>query len=258
MTVLLAPETEFEAARRLPSDSIRSIVQARDALGPIRMPPDPFALLDVPLEGCRPSMESIAAARELSISIDGASVIDEHVLALAVAPTHDLHRLKWSNCAIMFANSFLAAADSEEANWRRQGPLREESRRYYESLDLVASDVFGLYDQEIHALIFTPVAYPINHERVTLHELGHALTMRSAYRVAHLRSDLLCGLPPLIQEFLTAYPQGSDRASVRERVLEVLAEAYVWTIVGRWAELPSSVQDALHGVLNGSDLRQIS
>ena len=101
----------------------------------------------------------------------------------------------------------------------------------------------------MHALIFTPQATPANHERLTLHELRHALTLPSMYRTAHLHLELLCGLPAQIDEMLCAYPQGSDRAAVRERVLEVLAEAYVWTVVGRWRELPGCLFSALQGIL---------
>jgi hypothetical protein len=40
-------------------------------------------------------------------------------------------------------------------------------------------------------------------------------------------------------------------------VLEVLAEAYVWIIVGRWRELPQRVFSEMQAILNGGELSAV-
>jgi hypothetical protein len=146
----------------------------RDPLGAVRLPPDPFALLDVSLDGIRPTEASYLLARRLSVSIGGAAILDEHVGSLASAPETDLRTFARGQGQIFFADSFVAAATSDEANLRRGMPLDEAARRDYARWDAHCGHVFGLYDPQIHALIFTPQATPLNHERLSLHELGHA------------------------------------------------------------------------------------
>lgn len=226
----------------------------RDPLGAVRLPPDPFALLDVSLEGFRPSEASYRLATSVAVSIDGAAILDEHVRSLAVAPEPDLRTFVGSRGQIFFAESFRAAATSDEANVRRGMPLDAAARRDYARWDASNGHIFGLYDPQIHALIFTPQVTPLNHERVTLHELGHALTLRGAWGMAHLRADLLEDLPQSIAALLDNYAQGDGREAVRERVLEALAEAYVWWVVGRWRELAQPLFGALHRLLTMGEL----
>jgi hypothetical protein len=228
--------------------------QMRDPLGAVRLPPDPFALLDVSVDGMRPSEASYRLAQSLCLRIDGARILEEHVQSLAVVPEHDLRRFAFSSGRIFFAESFVAAATCDAANVRRGMPLDAAARRDYGRWDASSGHIFGLYDPLIHALIFTPQSVPLNHEHVSLHELGHALTMRFAWDIAHLRPDLLLDLPQPIHALLQNYAQGQGREAVRERVLEALAEAYVWSIVGRWRELPQALFDALHSILTTGHL----
>jgi hypothetical protein len=207
--------------------------------------------MDLPLDGVRPTEESYRVARSLVIRIGAASILEEHLFSLAAAPLEDLRSFARERGAIIFADTFLGAATSAEAGVRRGSPLDGAARRRFTEFDAAGERVFGVYDPQLHALIFTPHATPSNHEHVTLHELGHARTLPAVYRVAHLRRDLLNNLPRPIREVLNAYPQGDDRAAVRERVLEVFAEAYVWTVVGRWNELPKPLFYALQRVLTG-------
>jgi hypothetical protein len=230
----------------------------RDPLGAVRLPPDPFALLDVSLDGFRPNEASYRLATCLAVSIGGAAILDEHVCSLAVAPEPDLRAFSGSRGRIFFAESFLAAATSDEANVRRGMPLDTAARRDYARWDASNGHVFGLYDPQIHALIFTLQATPLNHEHVTLHELGHALTIRGAWNTAHLRADLLEDLPQPIATLLDNYARGDGREAVRERVLEALAEAYVWWVVGRWRELSQPLFGALHGLLTTGELRMVA
>ena len=226
----------------------------RDPLGAVRLPPDPLAPLDVSLDGFRPSEGSYRVAASLAVSVDGTAVLEDHIASLAGAPETDLLALRASRGQILFARTFLAAATSDVANRMRGLPLDAAGRNDYVRWDNAMGHVFGLYDPQIHALIFTPQAVPINHERVTLHELGHALTLRSAWNTAHLRADILLDLPDSIALLLNNYAQGTAREAIRERVFEALAEAYAWWVVGRWRELPRPLFLALHSLLTQGEL----
>ena len=234
--------------------ALATVYPGREPLGPVRLPPDPFSLMDVATDATRPTEMSYELARSLAICVGETGLLDAHLISLAVAPQQNLQTFAQSRGTIFFAETFLQAVCSDEANFRRGGPVDPAVRHRYADFDRAGERIFGVYDPQMHSLIFTPQATPANHERVTLHELGHALTLRAAYRVAHLRSDLLRGVPWEIGMVLAAYPQGHDREAVRERVLEVLAEAYVWTVVGRWRELPMPLFDALYAILGGAIL----
>jgi hypothetical protein len=114
----------------------------RDPLGAARLPPDPFALLDVSLEGFRPSEASYRLATSLAVSIDGAAILDEQVGSVAVAPEPDLRTFVGSRGQVFFAASFLAAATSDEANVRRGMPLDAAVRRDYARWDASNGHVF--------------------------------------------------------------------------------------------------------------------
>ena len=102
--------------------------------------------------------------------------------------------------------------------------------------------MFGAYDEELDWIIFTGSVPVIDSERLILHEFGHAMTVPFWSRRAHLRADLLLGLPGQIDDVLRQYQQGDELIAIRERVLEVLAEAYAWMCLGRWSELPGRLQ----------------
>lgn len=226
----------------------------RDPLGAVRLPPDPFSLLDVPMDAARPSEASYRLAQALAVQVNGAEVLQEHLRSLSAAPEHDLRLFSETRGRIFFADNFVAAATSDEANFRRGMPLDASARRDYGRWDRRPGHVFGLYDPQIHALIFTSQATPLNHERVTLHELGHALTLRGAWELAPLRPDVLQGLPKPIALLLDNYAQGENREAVRERVLEALAEAYAWSVLGRYRELPRPLLIALQQILTSGTL----
>jgi hypothetical protein len=231
------------------------IVQgAIDVRRSIRRPPDPFSLLDTPADGLRRTDEAFEVAESIACSVDGAQIDSSYLAGLSTAPAEDLETFKDERGRILFGSSFAAAADSQVANQIRRRPIDPANLSAYKEMDRFPNRYFAAYDQELHAILFTEAAPQLNHERVTLHELGHALTLRPAYRVAHLRVDLLHRLPREIDDLLTAYPQGADRAAIRERVLEVLAEGYAWLIVGRHRELPGAVYDAVWSLRSGAML----
>lgn len=246
---------DLQTGKRVPFSRVpRRTRNMRDPLRAVRRPPDPFSLLDTAADALRVNEHSLVIARSLVQSIDGAPVDEALLGALAVVPPNNLSSFKRRGGRIFFADTFLAAAESDQANQRRGRPLDAAVRNEYRGLDRAGDHLFGIYDQEFDALVFTGLARPLNHERVMLHEFGHAMTVRDWYRVAHLRADLLLDLPQQIQELLKAYPQGSGHEALRERVLEVLADAYVWVLVGRWAELPPRLLFLMQGVVAGDQL----
>lgn len=227
---------------------------ATGVLDPIRLPPDPFDVLDQASDASAPTAESCAVARSLLISVGGTPELTAHVTSLASAPVDHLRTFAARRGCIICAPTFLEAVTCDEANLRRGWPLPSTAQREFKDLDARAGHVFGLYVEHLHALVFTPQAVPLNHERVTLHELGHALTVRGASQTAHLRADLQCDLPPRIERLMRNYAQDNDRAAVRERVLEALAEAYAFSVLGRFRELSPGLLQALQELLTYGEL----
>jgi hypothetical protein len=125
----------------------------------------------------------------------------------------------------------------------------------YAEFDDPEPPVYGLYDPELDALVFSTALEPINYEHLVLHEFGHAMTLHAWHPISHQRADLLFGLPSQIADLLGLYPAGADLQAISMRVLEVLAEAYVWTIVGRFNELPGRLGGIAQDVLAGENLR---
>lgn len=163
----------------------------RNPLRAVRRPPDPFALLDAALDACRVNEQTYATARSLVETVRGAKADDWLVRSLAIVPPNNMRAFSRRHGRIVFADSFLAAAESDLANERRGRPMHPGVRQAYIEFDQEAGHIFGVYDQEFDALVFSGKATPLNHERVIVHEFGHAMTVRDWYRVAHLRSDLL-------------------------------------------------------------------
>jgi hypothetical protein len=212
-------------------------------------------LLDTTLDACRASDLTYTVARSLTETVQSAKVDDCLVGSLSVVPANNMREFAHRQGRIIFADSFLGAAESDLAAQRRARPLDPTVRQAYIELDQDAERIFGIYDQEFDALVFTGRATPLNYERVVVHEFGHAMTVPAWYRVAHQRSDLLLDLPRQINDLLRAYPQDANPDAVRERVLEVLADAYVWMLVGRWQELPTRLRVIMQDVISEPGLR---
>ncbi len=84
----------------------------------------------------------------------------------------------------------------------------------------------------------------IDLEHAVLHELGHALTWHQAQRDTTDRSAILRDLPFGIRRHVRNYVKREDK------ILEVLAEAYVMYVVGRENELPAAVASELVAMLS--------
>jgi hypothetical protein len=248
---LMAAVASKPAAQRPNQVGLASI---RSPFGALRLPPDPLSMLDVSGSGSRQCQESYELACSMAVAIGTARVLDEHIGSLAAAPPADLLAFRRERGSILFANSFLGAVTSDEANVRRGRPLNPARHGDFQYFDARRERVFGLYEPELHALLFTPHAVPLNHERVTLHELGHARTWRGAYRLAHLRIDLLDGLPPDIAALVAHYAQGDGTESLQIQVLEALAEAYAFCVVGRSDELAAHMLVAVQSLVAGDPL----
>lgn len=231
------------------------ICAARDPLRAVRRPPDPHSLMAVCFDGLPVSEEALRTATTLAQAVGTVSVDRRLVGPLAYVPLNNLIAFKRRGGQILFAKSYLSAVDSDDANIRRGYPLTEAQRRMYAEFDDPTPPVYGLYDPELDALVFSTALEPINHEHLVLHEFGHAMTFHAWHPIAHQRADLLFGLPSQIADLLDLYPPGADRQTISMRVLEVLAEAYVWTIVGRFSELPGRLGGIAQDVLAGQDLR---
>jgi hypothetical protein len=70
--------------------------------------------------------------------------------------------------------------------------------------------------------------------------------------LANPRSSLLRDLPAEIEKHIhhRGYGPDGDPETLRQRVFEVLAEAYVFTVVGRASELPAAVMSDLMFILS--------
>jgi hypothetical protein len=218
----------------------------RNPLRPIRRPPDYFAPLDRTGDAFPPDEQTFHGARAVAGAIGDAD-IDERLLRwLSQVPLTDMRAFARRGGRIVFASSFLGAANGDEANRRRGRPLDPATYSAYADFDRTA--VFGAYDDELDWMIFTGSARSIDGERLVLHEFGHAMTVPLWMRRAHLRADLLLGLPTQIDDVLKQYRQGDDMIAIRERVLEALAEAYAWMCLGRWSELPERLRSIVWSV----------
>lgn len=201
----------------------------------------------------RSSVESRQVARELALVIgQDAPVIEHYLDALSFAPASHLEQLARREAAIVFSPTIADALTSDRAANRR-GRL----------LDLVeiarARDQYGpgsgvaaVYDPDTDWLVF-PTAYcSYNLKRTTLHELGHALTVKRA----EIRPSLLERLPRTLGRhvFSAHYVvDGDPDATMRNRVHEALAEGYILLISGRGDELPAVLSSELVFMLQTVD-----
>lgn len=243
------------AARALPSPAAGQPRAVRNPLDAIRRPPAPFSLLNTSPDALRFNEQSFSIAHAAAVSIADAPIDDAFLYGVAVAPPNNLYAFKRRGGRVLFAASFVAAVCSDEANERRGRPLGAAARGAYEDCDETSAQIFALYDPPLDAIIFSSAAPPpLNHERVVLHEFGHAMTLREWHRVAALHGELLIGLPRQIRDLLAAYSHGDEMAALREQVLEVLAEAYAWAVLGRLAELPRRLQWIIQDVVAGEPI----
>lgn len=220
----------------------------------VRRDVDPFGIGDHAPDGSRVSQGAYVVARHISrVFGDLTAVVGRYWEALARASEQDLLRLRRNGVEIVFAPTIASALRTPWATARRGRALTAQE------LTRVA-DEFGensraaaAYFSDVRALVL-PTAYCAEDlEHVVLHELGHALTMSGAAPVACNSGHLLEGLPNEVREHLAHYPQGRSPAAVAERVLEALAEAYVFLVVGRAAELPAPLVSALLSIMGEMD-----
>lgn len=228
----------------------------QDPLRPIRRPPNYFAPLDRTSDAFPPDERTYRAALGVTNHLEGARPDDLLLQWLSQVPLSDMRAFTKRGGRIVFASSFVAAATSDQASRRRGRPIHPVTRAAYEDFD--RTDGFGAYDEELDWMIFPACAGSIDGERLVLHEFGHAMTVPLWSRRAHLRGDLLVGVPSQINDLLAHYRQGEDREAIRERVLEALAEAYAWMCLGRWAELPGRLRTTVWSVASGNAMSQAS
>jgi hypothetical protein len=177
-----------------------------------------------------------------------APVIDLYLEALAAAPAAHLELLARRGAAIIFAPTIPHALDSERAATRRGRKLTARERLDNRRAFSPESKTVAVYDPEIDALIL-PTSYTIeDRERVVLHELGHALTMKRATD----KPSLLRGLSRDIAAHVFSEPyRGRDDAETRlQRIYEVLAESYVYWLSDREGEISADVMSELIFILN--------
>lgn len=201
----------------------------------------------------RSSADSRQSARAISDVIGSwAPIIDRYLDALSFAPRAHLELLRWRGARIVFAPTIADALTTELAAQQRGRPLdlceTWEVRVEYGPDGGVAA----VYDPDTDWLIF-PTAY-CNKDlrRAALHELGHALTVRRAT----IREGMLDQLPVRLHRhvFSTGYEVPGDPAqTLRQRVLEALAEGYIYVIEGRGEELPDALSSELVFMLQTVD-----
>jgi hypothetical protein len=214
----------------------------------IRHQPDDFSLLTEAGAGSRPSEESWRLARKLSIVVgEEVAVIDRYLAVLAMAPPEHLDLLLHRGTRIVFAPTIEHALLSQPAAQRRGAELTARDRMKLRSEYSPESGVAAIFDPALNLLVFPTHYCTRDLEHVVLHELGHALTMC----LANPRSILLKNLPAEIDRHIRhrGYGPDGDPETLRQRVFEVLAEAYVFTVVGRGAELPPAVMSDLMFIL---------
>jgi hypothetical protein len=186
--------------------------------------------------------ESLDVARQLS-TVFGPQVpvIDEYLRALSSAPHAHLRLLARRGTRIVFAPTIDAVMTSSWAAQRR-GRRRTWKEERQDRIDFgPESGAAAVYDSSLNALIFPTGYRQKDLKRAVLHELGHALTMSRA----QIRPALIRGLPRPIQRHLAFYTADSPEETLRQRVLEALAEGYIFLVEGRSDELPGPLTSEL-------------
>lgn len=174
-------------------------------------------------------------------------MIERYLAVLAMAPPEHLDLLLRRNVRIVFAPTIEHALLSEPAGQRRGVELTARERLKLRADYSPESRVNAIFDPSLDLLVFPTHYCTEDLEHVVLHELGHALTMS----MANPRPLLLENLPADIDRHIRdrGYGPDGDPETMRQRVFEVLAEAYVYTVVGREQELPHAVMSDLMFIL---------
>jgi hypothetical protein len=181
-----------------------------------------------------------------------APIVDLYLDELSYAPVEHLAILARRGTRIVFAPTIDSALTSAAAARRRQRSLSWDEARQIRIDYGPASGAAAAYDQETDWLIF-PTSYAHKErKRAVLHELGHALTMGRA----QVRAALLRGLPRGMERhvFSHHYEVGGDpEQTLRQRVLEALAEGYILLVDGRLDQLPQALASELIFMLQTVD-----
>ena len=195
----------------------------------------------MPMQGTRSNPESLRLAEDMTIIIGAdASIIDAYRRVLANAPPEHMRVLHARGAAIVFAPTVADALRSHEAALRRGHPLTS-----HEIIDIdraygADSGTAGVYDPALDWLIFPTAMCAIDTEWPVMHELGHALTLefvrRGAERYAPLLNDLPRDMRDLIHQ--PPYESSDPHETLRVKVGEMFAEAYVRLVVDNVADIP--------------------
>jgi hypothetical protein len=105
-----------------------------------------------------------------------------------------------------------------------------------------------VYDAGVDALIFPTSYLASDLERVVLHELGHALTLPDAVARASMLEGLPSQIAAHVERVTGEYRDPAD--ALRAGVLEALADAYAFVLLGRANELPNALLSELIFILN--------
>lgn len=214
----------------------------------IRQQADDFSLLTEPAAGSRVSEQSWRLARKLSVVVgEEAPIIERYLGFLAMAPPDHLELLLRREIRIVFAPTIEHALLAEPAAQRRGVKLTARDRLKLRGAYSPESEVTAIFDPALDLLVFPTHYCAKDLEHVVLHELGHALTMGLANPRQALLRDLPAGIDRHIRH--RGYGPDGDPETLRQRVFEVLAEAYVFTVVGRASELPAAVMSDLMFIL---------
>jgi hypothetical protein len=202
-------------------------------------------------EGYRLSHASEAsrlAATQLSAVIGPwAPIIDFYLDALSYAPANHLDLLRHRGTRIVFAPTVDAALTSVWAAKRRGRQLDAAEAKEIRIRYGPDACVAGAFDQVLDLLIYPSGYRTADLDQVTLHELGHALTLPRA----HIRASLLNDLPRAIRNHALAdhYRGATAEETLKIRVNEALAEGYMHLISGRGDQLPDALLSELIFIL---------
>ncbi len=188
-------------------------------------------------------------ARNISILVgEQAPVIDRYLDVLALAPPEHLDLLRRRGTRIVFAPTVPHALLSSAATERRGREPTAKERLELRATYSPESGTAAIFDPSLNLLVFPTHYVARDLEHVVLHELGHALTMS----LANPRAALLVDLPPAIAKHVGHHDYASDNPAetLRMQVNEALAEAYVYLVVERGAELPMELLSDLMFILS--------
>jgi hypothetical protein len=218
---------------------------ARDPRPSVRQTIAPFSRLDIAGSASPYSLRSKEIAESMAIIYGPRTATAERYLAAAgYAPAWCLQALKKRRCALLLAPSVAAGYATEAATLRRGWALGEEQMVEVELLYGQGSGIVAVYEPDFDALILPTAETSDDAEHTILHEIGHALTYRQISKAS--RPELYPGLPWEIEAHIQNPLYSGDP---RRQVSEILAESFVWMVVGRRHELPPAVVSELVGML---------